>query len=64
MNQKKFLPYILKKTKDSEPYEWDLLDETGLNVVEHIIENDEQGPSKEWNMWYRHPKLEDISYIK
>lgn len=64
MNQKKFLPYILKKTKDSEPYEWDLLDETGLNVVEHIIENDEQGPSKEWNMWYRHPNLEDISYIK
>jgi hypothetical protein len=58
MNQKKFLPYILKKTKDSEPYEWDLLDETGLNVVEHIIENDDQGPSKEWNMWYRHPNLE------
>jgi len=64
MNQKKFLPYILKKTKDSEPYEWDLLDETGLNVVEHIIENDDQGPTKEWNMWYRHPNLEDVSNIK
>lgn len=47
MNQDKFERYILRKTKTSEPYEWDLLDETGSILVEHIVENEDEGPSKE-----------------
>lgn len=63
MNQDKFLRYILRKTKSSEPYEWDLLDETGNTIVEHIVEDEDQGPSKEWGTygWYRHPSQDDIS---
>ena len=63
MNQDKFLWYILHKTNCSEQYEWDLLDETGNTVVEHIIEDEDQGPSKEWGCygWYRHPSEDNIS---
>jgi hypothetical protein len=43
MNQDKFERYILKK-KSEEPYEWDLLDETGNRVLEYIIEDKDQGP--------------------
>ena len=65
MNQEKFLRYVLRKTKSSEPYEWDLLDETGTTVVEHIIEDEDQGPSKEWGPHglYRHPSQEDIAKV-
>ncbi len=65
MNQEKFLRYVLRKTKSSEPYEWDLLDETGTTVVEHIIEDEDQGPSKEWGPhgWYHHPSREDIAKV-
>ncbi len=48
MNQDKFERYILRKTKTSEPYEWNLLDETGSILVENIVENEDEGPSKEW----------------
>jgi hypothetical protein len=63
MNQDKFLWYILRKTNCSEPYKWDLLDETGITVLEHIIEDEDQHPSKEWGFygWYRHQSKEDIS---
>ena len=63
MNPDKFLRYILRKTKAQEPYEWDLLDETGNKIVEHIVEDEDQGPTKEWGPfgWYRHPTTEDIS---
>ena len=47
MNQEKFERYILKKTKTLEPYEWDLLDETGSIHVVHIVENEDEGPLKE-----------------
>ena len=63
MNQDKFERYILRKTNMSEPYEWDLLDETGSILVEHIVENEDEGPSKEWGPhgWYRHPSRLDIA---
>jgi hypothetical protein len=63
MNKDKFLRYILRKTASTEPYEWDLLDERGISVVEHIVEDEDQGPSKEWGEynWYRHPTVEDVS---
>ncbi len=63
MNQEKFERFILKKTKNSEPFEWDLMDETGNVLVEHIVEDEDQGPSKEWGSlgWYRHPSQEDIA---
>jgi len=65
MNKDKFLQYILRKTKSTEPYEWDLLDETGSNIIEHVVEDEDQGSStsKEWGPygWYRHPTTEDIS---
>jgi len=47
MNRDKFLRYILRKTKASESYEWDLFDETGKTLVGHTIEDEDQGPSKE-----------------
>ena len=57
MNEDKFERFILRKTKCSEPFEWDLLDETGTSIVQHIVKDDDQGPSKEWGPygWYRHP---------
>ena len=63
MNKDKFLRYILRKTKSTEPYKWDLLDETGSNIIEHVVEDEDQGPSKECGQygWYRHPTMEDIS---
>ena len=48
MNKEKFLWYMLRKTKSTEPYEWALLDETGSNIIEHVVEDEDQGPSKEW----------------
>ena len=65
MNRDKFLRNILRKTKASEPYEWDILDEMGNTLVEHIVEDDNQGPSKESGPhgWYCHPSLEGISKV-
>ncbi len=46
MNKEKFHWFVLRKTKSSVPYEWDLLDETGRSIVEYIVEDEDQGPSK------------------
>ena len=53
----------MRKTKSSIPYEWDLLDETGRSIVEHIVEDEDQGPSQRWGPygWYRHPLPSDIA---
>ena len=61
-NDEKFERFILKKTKATVPYRWDLLDETGTQVIDHIIEDEDQGPSKEWGPygWYRHPSPSDV----
>ena len=48
MNTDKFERFILKKTKATEPYQWDLLDETTTKVIDHIVEDEDRGPSKEW----------------
>lgn len=44
-----------------EPFHWEL-DETGQKVIEKIIEDEVQGPSKEWGPygWYRHYITSDI----
>ena len=53
----------MRKTKTSEPYEWDLLDETGSILVEHIVENEDEGLSKERGPhgWYHHPSRLEIA---
>ena len=52
-----------EEDKASEPYEWDLLDEMGNTLVEHIVEDEDQGPLKEWGPygWHRHPSIEELS---
>ena len=48
MNAAKFDRLIFHKTKAVEPFFWDLLDEMGLVVYDHIIKGMNQGPTKEW----------------
>jgi hypothetical protein len=48
MNESKFKRFILKRTNDDVPFSWDLLDETGRHIVMEIVEDEDQGPSKEW----------------
>jgi hypothetical protein len=40
-----------------------LLDETGRSIVEHIVEDEDQGPSREWGPygWYPSPLPSDIA---
>jgi hypothetical protein len=42
---------------------WDHLDETARQVINHIVEDEDQGPSKEWGPfgWYRHPTKEQLN---
>ena len=49
--------------KATNPVKWDLLDKTGITLVEHIVEDKDQGPKKEWGPfgWYRHPLSSDIT---
>jgi hypothetical protein len=63
MNQDKFQRFVLRKTESSDPYEWDWLDETGRIIVEHIVEDKDQGPSKQWGPygWYQHLLPSDIA---
>lgn len=37
--------------KALELYEWDLMDETGVCVVNDIVEDEDEGPTKEWGPW-------------
>ena len=62
MNEAKFERFILKRTNDTVPFSWDLLDETSSHVVAQIVEDKDQGPSKEWGQygWYRFPSKEQI----
>jgi hypothetical protein len=50
MNEAKFERFILKCTNDNVSFSWDLLDETSCSsrVVVQIVEDEDQGPSKEW----------------
>ena len=62
MNMDKFERFILKRTNNVNPPHWDLLDEMSSKVIEHIVEDKDQGPSKEWGPfgWYRHPTQEQL----
>lgn len=62
MNTDKFERFILKKTKATEPYQWDLLDEMATKVIDHLVEDKDQGQSKKWGQygWYHHPTLSDV----
>jgi hypothetical protein len=64
MNQENLL-YILKKTISSKSYKWDLLGDTRNTVVAHIVEDEDQEPTKEWGPygWYCCPSGEDISKV-
>jgi hypothetical protein len=42
LNDKKFERFILKCIKDSVPFFWDLLDETGSLTVAQIVEDEDQ----------------------
>ena len=54
MNESKFERFILKHTNNDVPFSWVLLDETGSQVVEQIVEDENQGPWQEWGQygWY------------
>lgn len=45
MHTDKFERFILKKTKATEPYQSDLLDEMASKVINHLVEDKDQGPS-------------------
>ncbi len=40
-----------------------LVDEMGTSMVEHIVEGEDQGPTKEWGShgWFCHPIPSDIA---
>ena len=44
---------------------WDLLDKMTSEVIDHIVEDKDQGPSKEWGPyeWYCHPTEEQIKNL-
>ena len=46
MSNGKFERFSLRKMKAVHPFHWDLLDESGLKVVEKIVEDKDQGPLK------------------
>ena len=49
--------------KASGFYHWDLLNEVGNHVVDHMVKVNDQRPSKEWGFvgWYRHLTAQDIT---
>ena len=53
--------FILKKMA---LFCWDVYNENMTKVVGDIIETDDEGPSKEWGMWFRHPIQKDIEKAK
>ena len=51
--------------KVSNLYHWDLLDEAGNHVVDHIVEDNDQRPSKEWfpvGLYY-HVRAQDTGKV-
>ncbi len=62
MNESKFERFILNRKNNDVPFSWDLLDETGRQIVMEVVEDEDQGPSKEWGQfgWYRFPSKEQI----
>ena len=62
MNKSKFKRFILKRNNNDVPFSWDLLDETGRQIVMEVVEDEDQGQSKEWGQfgWYRFPSKEQI----
>ena len=62
MNESKFERFILNCTNNDVPFSWDLLDETSRQIVEQIVEDKDQGPSKVWGQygWYQFPSREQI----
>jgi hypothetical protein len=46
MNETKFDRFILQCSNNDVPMSWDSLDETGSCIVEEVVEDKDQGPSK------------------
>jgi hypothetical protein len=63
MNKSKFERFMLQLLNNDVSMSWDLLDETGSHIVEEVVEDEDQGPSKEWGPygWYHHPTKEQIA---
>ena len=51
MNKLKFEKLILRCSNNDVPMSWDLLDETSSHMVEEVVEDKDQGPSKELVIW-------------
>jgi hypothetical protein len=62
MSKAKFVCYILKQTNNVEPMHRELLDEMAIRVIDHIVEDKDQGPPKESGPhgWYCHLTTEQI----
>ena len=62
MNESRFERFILKQNSNDVPLSWVVLDETGRQVVEQIVEDEDQGPLKDWGQygWYQSPSCEQI----
>lgn len=41
----------LSKIKRVEPFNWELLNESGMKVIMRIMDDEEQGPTKEWELF-------------
>jgi hypothetical protein len=43
---------------------WDTCDETGETILEQVRDTDENGPVKEWGLWYMQPTMDNIANDK
>jgi hypothetical protein len=43
---------------------WEILDETGMTTIAHVQDTDDEGPVKEWGLWYCQPRGTDIVNAK
>jgi hypothetical protein len=66
MNIDKFKRFILKRTNSVDPPCWDLLDKTNSQVIDHIVEDEDQGPGiiTQWkNKFRRLVEVKPLNYL-
>ena len=49
---------VLRKSKK---HKWEILDESGTELLEEVTADDDNGPIAEWNMYYRRPTISSIA---
>ena len=52
---------VLNKVAEGK---WEILDETGMTTIAHVQDTDDEGPVKEWGLWYCQPRGTDIVNAK